>query len=59
MSFFNLEALKGKPTKSIKIMAKNFQKICFWDKKIEKKKKKKKNKQNLQLIWTYENMVKS
>ncbi len=58
MSFFNLEALKGKPTKSIKIMAKNFQKICFWDKKIEKKKKKKTNKQNLQLIWTYENMVK-
>jgi len=44
MSFFNLEALKGKPTKSIKIMAKNFQKICFWDKKIEKKKKKKKKK---------------
>ncbi len=57
MSFFNLEVLKGKPTKSIKIMAKNFQKICFWDMKIEKKKKT--NKQNLQLIWTYENMVKS
>jgi hypothetical protein len=37
MSFLNLEVLKGKPTKSIKIMPHlKLSKICFWDKKIEK-----------------------
>ncbi len=52
MSFFNLEVLKRKLTKSIKIMPHlKFSKNRFWDKKIEQK-------QKLQLIWTYENMVK-
>jgi len=50
MSFFNLEVLKGKPTKSIKVMPHlKLSKKWFWDKKFEKKKK---------LIWTYENMFK-
>jgi hypothetical protein len=40
MLFFNLEVLKGKPTKSIWIMTHlHFQKICFWDKEIEKQTK--------------------
>jgi hypothetical protein len=52
MSFLNLEVLKGKPTKSIKIMPHlKLSKNIFWDKTIEKQ-------TNLQLIWTYENMVK-
>jgi hypothetical protein len=37
MSFFNLNILKGKPTKSKEIMPHLiFLKICFWDKEIEK-----------------------
>ncbi len=40
MSYFNLKFLKGKSTKSKGIMPHlNFQKICFWDKKIEKQTK--------------------
>jgi len=36
MSFLNLEALKGKPTKSIGIMTHvKFSKKCFWDEKIK------------------------
>ncbi len=51
MSFFNLEVLKGKPTKSIKIMPHlKLSKTYFLEKNIEKKK--------MQLIWTYKNMVK-
>jgi hypothetical protein len=53
MSFFNLEILKGKPTKYLGI---------FPHLKLSKTysfgTKKSKNKQKLQLIWTYENMVK-
>ncbi len=53
MSFFNLEVLKGKPTKSIKIMPRlKISKKKNWEKNIEKIIIK------LQLIWTYENMVK-
>jgi hypothetical protein len=37
MSFFNVEVLKGKPIKSIKIIPHlRLLKICFWDKKIKK-----------------------
>jgi hypothetical protein len=39
MSFFNLEVLKGKPTKSIGIMSHLKLSICFWDKKNEKQTK--------------------
>jgi hypothetical protein len=53
MSFFDMEVLKGKPTKSKGIMphlelSKTY---VFGTKKL-------KNKQKLQLIWTYENMIK-
>jgi hypothetical protein len=53
MSFFNLEILKGKPTKSIEIMPhlKLSKTYVFGTKKL-------KNKQKLQLVWSYENMVK-
>jgi len=53
MSFFNLEVLKGKPIKFIKIMPHLIflKTYVLGTKKIEKQKKKK-------LIWTYENMVK-
>jgi hypothetical protein len=53
MSFFNLEVLKGKPHKFQKNNApsKTLKKYVFGTKKF-------KNKQKLQLIWTYENMVK-
>jgi len=49
MSFFDLEMLKGEPTKP----KKNFKKFLndFETNFL-------KNKQKLQLIWTYENMVK-
>jgi len=49
MSFFDLEMLKGEPTKpkKIKLFLKNDFETNFL-----------KNKQKLQLIWTYENMVK-
>ncbi len=52
-SFFDMEVLKGKPTKSKGIMPHlEFSKTyVFGTKKL-------KNKQKLQLIWTYENMVK-
>jgi hypothetical protein len=40
MSFLNLEVLKGKPTKCIKIMPHlKLSKKWFWDKTIEKQKK--------------------
>jgi len=53
MSFLNLEVLKGKPTKSIKIMpCLKLSKTYFWEKNIENLIIK------LQLTWTYENMVK-
>jgi len=40
MSYLNLEVLNGKPTKSIGMMPHlKLQKICFWDKEIEKQKK--------------------
>jgi len=40
MSFFNLEVLKGKPTKSIKIMPHlKLSKTWIWDKNFEKQKK--------------------
>jgi hypothetical protein len=52
MSFKILEVLKGKPTKFIWIIIYvKLLKTYVWDKKIEKQTK-------LQLIWTYENMVK-
>jgi hypothetical protein len=52
MSFFNLEVLKGKPTKSIKTMPYlKISKNMILGQKISKK-------QKLQLIWTYENMIK-
>jgi hypothetical protein len=52
MSFLNLEVLKGKPTMSIWIMPHvKLSKNMILEQKIEKQK-------NLQLIWTYENMVK-
>jgi hypothetical protein len=48
-----LEVIKGKPTKFIKIMShlKLSKAYALGTKKL-------KNKQKLQLIWTYENMVK-
>jgi hypothetical protein len=53
MSFFNLEVVKGKPTKSIKKMShlKLSKTYVFGTKNLKKK-------QKLQLLWTYENMVK-
>jgi hypothetical protein len=52
MPFLNLEVLKGKSTKSIyNERCKVLKKYAFGTKKL-------KNKQKLQLIWTYENMVK-
>jgi hypothetical protein len=40
MSFFNLEILKGKPTKFRCITTHvKLSKICFWNKKIEKQTK--------------------
>jgi hypothetical protein len=53
MSFFNLEVLKGKCTKSIGLMPhlKLSKTYDFGTKKL-------KNKPKLQLMWTYENMVK-
>jgi hypothetical protein len=40
MSFFSLKVLKGKFTKSKRIMPHlELSKRCFWDKKIEKKTK--------------------
>jgi hypothetical protein len=53
MSFLNLEVLKGKPKKLIKIMPclKLSENMLLGQKKM-------KNKQKLQLIWIYENMVK-
>jgi hypothetical protein len=40
MSFFNLEVLKGKPTKFLGIMPHlKFSKKCFWNKEIEKQTK--------------------
>jgi hypothetical protein len=50
---FNLGILKRKPTKSKGLMPhlKLSKTYDFWKKKL-------KNKQKLQLIWTYENMVK-
>jgi hypothetical protein len=53
MLFFNLEVLKGKPTKSTGIMPHlKLSKTCvFGTKKLKRK-------QKLRLIWTYENMVK-
>jgi hypothetical protein len=52
MSFFNLEILKEKPTKSKGIMPhlKLSKTYVFGTKHLR-------NKQNLQFIWTYENMV--
>ncbi len=53
MSFLNLEVLKGKPTRFLKIMPHlKLSKNMFLEQKKLKKKK------ELQLIWTYENMVK-
>jgi hypothetical protein len=53
MSFFNLEVLKRETHKVHRNNDpfKNFKKDAFGTKKL-------KNKQKLQLIWTYENMVK-
>jgi hypothetical protein len=40
MSFFNLEVLKGKPTKFLQIMPHlKLSKNCFWNKIIEKQTK--------------------
>jgi hypothetical protein len=52
MSFFKLEVVKGKPTKSIGIMPhlKLSKTYIFGIKNL-------KNKQKLQLVWIYENMV--
>jgi hypothetical protein len=53
MSSFNLEVLKGKPTKSIGIMPHlKLSKNMFFVQRNGKTNRK------LQLIWTYENMVK-
>jgi hypothetical protein len=53
MSFLNLEVLKGKPTKFLRILfhQKLSKTYVFGTKNL-------KNKQKLQLIWSYENMVK-
>jgi hypothetical protein len=53
MSFLNLKVLKGKLTKFLGIMPhlKLSKTYAFGTKKL-------KNKQKMQLIWTYENMVK-
>jgi hypothetical protein len=50
---FQFGSLKGKTHKVQKNNApfKTFKNTCFWDKEIEKQIK-------LQLIWTYENMIK-
>jgi hypothetical protein len=55
MPFFNLDVLKGKPTKSIGIMPHlKLSKSMFLGQRNFLKNKK----QKLQLIWIYENMVK-